>query len=126
MNRVRIDKWLWAARFFKTRSQAHAAVEAGKILIAGIRPKPARDVALGDLVEVRNEGGRFVVQVTGLAEKRGSAEIARGLYAETPESIAARDAERARRSQFAEPAMDIYARPTKRDRRDLARFTGKP
>ena len=125
MNGVRIDKWLWAARFFKTRSQAHAAVEAGKILIAGIRPKPARDVALGDLIEVRNEGGRLVVVVTGLAEKRGSAEVARGLYTETPESLAAREAERTRRTQFAEPAEEIFARPTKRDQRSLARFTGK-
>ena len=123
---VRIDKWLWAARFFKTRSLAHAAVESGKVLIAGFRPKPARDVALGDMVEVRNEGGHYVVQVTGLAEKRGSAEIARSLYAETAQSIAAREAERAKRIQFAEPAIDIFARPTKRDRRSLARFTGKP
>ena len=119
---VRIDKWLWAARFYKTRSLAQAALEAGKVMLNDLRPKPAREVVPGDRLAIRNEGGVYLVTITGLAEKRGSAVVAKGLYLESPESVAARAAEVARRQLFAEPAQQIFARPTKRDRRSLETF----
>jgi ribosome-associated heat shock protein Hsp15 len=121
---VRIDKWLWAARFFKTRSQATAAVEAGHVKWKGERVKPARHVAPGDLLEIRTPGGLFIVVIKALGERRGSAQAAQALYDETPDSRAAREAERERTRRFADPAREIFARPTKRDRRDLDRFRG--
>src|SRR3954447_20937886 len=88
---VRIDKWLWAARFFKTRSAATEAVVGGRVHVGGERVKPARDVHAGDTLEIGVDDRRYVVVVTGLAEKRGPASVAANLYAETPESIAARE-----------------------------------
>ena len=120
---VRVDLWLWAARFYKTRSLAQTAVEGNKVRLNDLRPKVAKDVKIGDVVEVQNEGGLFTVSVIGLANKRGSAEIARTLYIEADESIAKREAETLRRREHHEPASHIFARPTKRDRRSLDRFT---
>ena len=122
MSGVRIDKWLWAARFFKTRSLATDAVSGGKIKLNGTATKPARDVKAGDRLEIFNGETRWEVVVQALSEKRGPATEARQLYEETAESIAAREAEQMRRKFTVEPAADIHGRPTKRDRRRLDRF----
>ena len=123
--RVRLDKWLWAARFFKHRSLATEAVDGGKIQLNGIRVKPAKDVKIGDRVDIQIADSRYTVIVRGIAEKRGSASIAQGLYEETPESIAAREAGHEERRLAATPGADLHGRPTKRDRRQIGRFTGE-
>ena len=124
-DRVRLDKWLWAARFFKHRSLATEAVDGGKVQLNGIRVKPAKDVKIGDRVDVQIADSRYTVIVRGIAEKRGSATIAQGLYEETPESIAAREAGHEERRLAATPGADLHGRPTKRDRRQIGRFTGE-
>lgn len=116
---VRIDKWLWAARFFKTRSLATDAVDGGKVRLNGERVKPARSVKVGDLLDIDNGSTEWQVVVQDLADKRGSAAIAQALYAETEESVAAREKKAEQRKYFREPAETIKGRPTKRDRRDL-------
>ena len=118
-DRVRIDKWLWAARFFKTRSLATAAVESGKVQLAGERIKPAQPLKSGELIQIDNGSTRWEVRVLALSEVRGSASIAQTLYAETEESLAARQKEAEQRKYFREPAAAIKGRPTKRDRRLL-------
>ena len=123
MSGVRIDKWLWAARFFKTRSLATDAVSGGKIRLNGAPTKPAREVKIGDRLDVFNGDTRWEVVVQALSEKRGPASEARLLYAETAESITAREAEQSRRKFEHEPAAEIHGRPTKRDRRQLNRFS---
>ena len=122
MSGVRIDKWLWAARFFKTRSLATDAVTGGKIKLNGAPTKPARDVKPGDRLDIFNGDTRWEVVVLALSEKRGPASAARLLYDETPESVTARDAEQVRRRLEVEPAADLHGRPTKRDRRQMDRF----
>ncbi|HEY8607205.1 MAG TPA: RNA-binding S4 domain-containing protein [Noviherbaspirillum sp.] len=119
---VRIDKWLWAARFFKTRSLATDAVDGGKVKLNGERVKPARGVKPGDRLEIDNGATEWEVVVTGLADKRGSATIAQGLYTETENSIAERQRKAEQRKLFREPGEAIKGRPTKRDRRQLDRF----
>ncbi|WP_153161932.1 RNA-binding S4 domain-containing protein [Zoogloea sp. 1C4] len=121
-DRTRLDKWLWAARFFKHRTLATDAVEGGKVQLNGIRVKPAKDVKIGDRVEIQLAEARFTLIVTGIAEKRGSATVAQTLYAETPESIAARETAREERKFAATPGADLHGRPTKRDRRLIGRF----
>ncbi|HEY6772341.1 MAG TPA: RNA-binding S4 domain-containing protein [Oxalicibacterium sp.] len=121
MEQVRIDKWLWAARFFKTRSLATDAVDAGRVRLDGERIKPARNVKCGDLLQIDNGSTEWEVEVRALADKRGSAEIAQKLYVETASSIAKRQQETERRRYFHEPAQEIKGRPTKRDRRMLDR-----
>jgi len=116
---VRIDKWLWAARFFKTRSAATEAVTGGHVHANGERVKPARDVKIGDRLEIRRGQQRFTVVVTGLAERRGSASAAAELYEETPESIADREKRRDERRLSKPLGADLSERPTKRDRRRL-------
>ncbi|WP_293776227.1 RNA-binding S4 domain-containing protein [uncultured Oxalicibacterium sp.] len=123
MEQLRIDKWLWAARFFKTRSLATDAVERGKVRIAGERVKPARVARLGEIVQVDNGSTEWEVVVRALSGVRGPAEKARLLYEETAESIAAREREAERRRLFREPGVEIKGRPTKRDRRLLDRAT---
>jgi len=118
---VRIDKWLWAGRFFKTRSLASDAVSGGKVKLNGAAAKPAREVKPGDRLEIHNGDTRWEVIVQGLSEKRGPAPEARLLYEETAASIAAREAEQQRRKFTIEPAADLHGRPTKRDRRQLQR-----
>lgn len=118
---VRIDKWLWAARFFKTRSLATAAVESGKIRINEERTKPSRSVKPGDILDIDNGSAEWQVVVRDLADKRGSASIAQALYEETQFSIERRRRESERRKYFQEPGADIKGRPTKRDRRLLDR-----
>lgn len=121
-DRTRLDKWLWAARFFKHRTLATDAVEGGKVQLNGIRVKPAKDVKIGDRVEIQLAEARFTLIVTGIAEKRGSATVAQMLYTETPESIAARETAREERKFAATPGADLHGRPTKRDRRLIGRF----
>jgi len=121
--RVRIDKWLWAARFFKTRSLAAEAVAAGKVEVNEERVKPAKLIQLGDLVSVRLGPYLHAVHVRGLSERRGPASVAATLYEETAESAAAR-AKLAEQLRMA-PAAFVYeekGRPTKRDRREIDRF----
>lgn len=122
MTGIRIDKWLWAARFFKTRSLATDAVGGGRVKLNGAPVKPAREVKVGDRLAIFNGDTRWEVSVLGLSEKRGPAPAARLLYAETPESIAAREAEQLRRKFTQEPAAEIHGRPTKRDRRRIERL----
>ena len=122
---VRIDKWLWAARFFKTRTLAQDAVAGGRIRMNGDRVKPAKDVKPGDAVEIRIGEHDWSVQVTALADKRGSADLARTLYAETPDSIARRAALAAdRKAMFSGEWAVRTGRPTKRDRRETDRLRG--
>ena len=122
--RMRIDKWLWAARFFKTHSLAADAVERARVRIGGAVVKPAKDVRVGDLVEVDIERVIWSVRVLGICEVRGPASMAQTLYAETPESQAKRAAEAERRKTFREPAEALQGRPTKRDRRVIDKFSG--
>ena len=116
---MRVDKWLWAARFFKTRSAATDAVTGGHVHVNGERVKPARDVKQGDRLEIRRGQQRFTVVVTGLADRRGSATGAAELYEETPESIADREKRRDERRLARPIGADLSERPTKRDRRRL-------
>jgi ribosome-associated heat shock protein Hsp15 len=125
MNSVRIDKWLWAARFFKTRSMAGRACELGRIQSNGQLAKPAREVKIGDMLRVTNDGGDFQVEVLQLSEVRGPASVAQALYRETEASKEARlkaAAERKAAMQF-EPMPT--GRPSKRDRRRIIQFRGR-
>lgn len=119
MERARIDKWLWAARFFKTRSAATQAVVGGRAQVNGVRVKPSHEVHPGDRVEVTTRLERRTVDVVAIADKRGPAAAASALYAETPESV--RDRERAalERRLATPPGMGFGGRPTKLDRRRL-------
>jgi ribosome-associated heat shock protein Hsp15 len=125
MNSVRIDKWLWAARFFKTRSLASRACELGRVQSNGQPAKAARDVRIGDKLRVTNEGGEFQVEVLVLSDVRGPASVAQTMYRETEESRELRmkaAAERKAMKQFEElPA----GRPSKRDRRRIIQFRGR-
>jgi ribosome-associated heat shock protein Hsp15 len=125
MTAVRMDKWLWAARFFKTRSLAAKACDLGRIQSNGQPAKPARDVRIGDMLRVTNGGGDFQVEVLLLGDVRGPASVAQTLYRETEESKELRlkvAAERRAMKQFEElPA----GRPSKRDRRRIIQFRGR-
>jgi ribosome-associated heat shock protein Hsp15 len=122
MDSVRIDKWLWAARFYKTRGLAQDAIEKGRVKVAGERIKPARSLRLGELVIVDQGEWEREVTVLGLSESRGPAPVAQALYADTPESVAAKEKARQRRVMFVEPAELLKGRPSKRDRRELDRL----
>jgi ribosome-associated heat shock protein Hsp15 len=124
MKSVRIDKWLWAARFFKTRALAAKACDLGRIRSRDIEAKPARDVHVGDMLRIKTEGGDFEVEVLALSEIRGPSSVAHTLYRET-------DASKELRQKLAEKrkAMQQYAplperRPSKRDRRRIIQFRG--
>jgi ribosome-associated heat shock protein Hsp15 len=119
VDRVRIDKWLWAARFFKTRGAATEAVLGGHVQVNGIRVKPARDVVVGDRLEITRSHERWTVVVTGLADRRGPASVAASLYEETPASAEERKRRRDERRLARPVGADLSARPTKRDRRRL-------
>ena len=121
--KVRLDKWLWAARFFKTRSLAVDAIEAGKVQVNGERAKRAKLIQVGNEVRVRHGPYEHVVTVTGVSDRRGSATVAATLYTETPQSIAHRE----RLQQQMRDASGEWekGKPTKRDRRELDRFKGK-
>jgi len=120
---VRIDKWLWAARFFKTRALAQDAIEHGQVLIGDDRVKLARPVRLGDQIRVRIADSERTVVVCGLSDQRGPAPVAQSLYEETDESVRNGAQRAAWRRANPEPAHAIRGgRPTKRDRRDLERL----
>ena len=120
---MRLDKWLWAARFFKTRSLAQQAVVGGRVQLNGVRTKPAHEVKAGDMVDVRVGEWRWEVKLKALAERRGPAEEARKLYDETAASRAERQRRGDLRRWGAEPAAELKGRPTKRDRRQIDDFT---
>ncbi|MGP8175015.1 MAG: RNA-binding S4 domain-containing protein [Terracidiphilus sp.] len=124
MASVRIDKWLWAARFFRTRALAQKACDLGRIHSNGIQAKPAREVRVGDLLTVRNEGGEFLVEVLLLSEMRGPAAVAQTLYRETEASKAARLKAAEERKAMQEFAPLPERRPSKRDRRRIIQFRG--
>ncbi|WP_235840043.1 RNA-binding S4 domain-containing protein [Derxia lacustris] len=122
--RVRLDKWLWAARFFKTRSLATEACQAGRIKLNGSVVKPAHDVRCGDWLLVRSPGGEFELQVLGVSDVRGPAPVAQALYAETEASRKTREREAEQHKLAPEPSVQLHGRPTKRDRRDMERWRG--
>jgi ribosome-associated heat shock protein Hsp15 len=122
---VRIDKWLWAARFFKTRSGAQQAIEGGKVKLNGERTKPAKDLKPGDELAIHIGAYEWTVKVAQLSAQRGPATVARTLYEESEESREKRSLEVEKRRRFHEPASARKGRPTKRDRRDLERFQDK-
>jgi ribosome-associated heat shock protein Hsp15 len=119
---VRLDKWLWAARFFKTRSLATEAVNGGKVELNGLRPKPSKDVKVGDQLRVRL--GPFIHEITvrALSERRGPASMAALLFAEMPESIAARERLREQHRLAPVAQYEDGGRPTKKDRRAMSAF----
>lgn len=122
VDHLRLDKWLWAARLYKTRALAADEVGRGRVRVNGQDAKPARDLKVGDRVEVRQDGLWRVFVVQALSTVRGPAPLARGLYEETPESVEARRQAAEARRLAAEPALSIeQGRPTKRDRRDIER-----
>jgi ribosome-associated heat shock protein Hsp15 len=121
--RLRIDKWLWAARFFKTRSLASDAVEKGRARIGGANVKPAKEVRVGDIVEIDIEHVMWQVEVLGICEVRGPAPVAQTLYAETEAGKTKRLAEGERRKTYREPAANLQGRPTKRDRRTIDKLS---
>ena len=119
MTSVRVDKWLWAARFFKTRSAATEAVDGGRVHVNGGRVKPSKEIRVADVVEVRIAELRRTVVVKAVAEKRGPARVAATLYEETAESIDARERFAAERKLTRPPGADLGARPTKQARRRM-------
>ncbi|MBX9611821.1 MAG: RNA-binding S4 domain-containing protein [Burkholderiales bacterium] len=125
MNSLRIDKWLWAARFYKTRSLATDEIGKGRVQVNGQDVKPAREVRVGDEITVRQGMVTRVVQVRGLSLQRGPAPVAQMLYAETAESLLTREQAAEQRRLAPEPAQTLtHGRPTKRDRRDLQQAWG--
>ena len=119
--KFRIDKWIWAARFCKTRSLAIDAIECGKVLINKVRVKPAKEVKVGDTLDIHIGQTQFVVEVLGVSNKRGSASIAQKLYIETEESSQRRETI-AVRLKASPPPFSFKGRPSKRDRREIDRL----
>jgi len=119
VQQVRIDKWLWAARFFKTRGAATEAVLGGHVEVGGERVKPSKEVRVGDTVEVSRGQVRWTVVVGALADRRGPARVAATLYDETPEALAARERQRLELRLARPPGADLGARPTKQARRRI-------
>ncbi len=120
---MRLDKWLWAARLYKTRSLAAAEVTMGRVSVTGLAAKPAREVRAGDLLLLRQGPVQRTLEVRGVSAQRGPAPVAQLLYAETADSLAARAAAADRRRMGVEPADSLAeGRPTKRDRRQLAEW----
>jgi len=122
---VRLDKWLWAARFFKTRAQASQAVAGGKVQVGGLRVKPSRSVAVGDGLRIQKEQEEFAIVVLAISGQRRGAPEAQLLYEETPDSIAARTEARESRRLLRVVGAAPSGRPGKRDRRLIRRFTKK-
>jgi ribosome-associated heat shock protein Hsp15 len=125
LGRLRIDKWLWAARFYKTRSLAARAVEGGKVKLNGERAKPGKGVRPGDRLEVRSGELQWLVEVRAVSARRGPAPEAAKLYAEDKESRSRRERMLLMRRAGPHPAQGTHGRPTKRDRRMIHRFTGE-
>lgn len=127
MDKLRIDKWLWAARFYKTRSLATDEITKGRVQVNGQDAKPSREVKPGDTVTVRSGPVVRTVQVLGLSNLRGPAPVAQALYAETPDSLATRTLAAEQRRLAPEPAhAQTQGRPTKRDRRQLQGLQADP
>jgi len=123
MERLRIDKWLWAARFYKTRSLACEEIDKGRVHVNGVAVKPAREVKPGDLIELRSAAITRSVTVNSISDKRGSATVAALLFQETETSIARRKLVAEQRRLAPEPALSLtQGRPTKRDRRDVEKL----
>ena len=122
MTSVRMDKWLWAARFFKTRALASKACDLGRIRTNGVEAKPAREVRVGDMLQVKNEGGEFEIEVLQLSEMRGPAAVAQTLYRETDASKEARQRVAEERKAMQQFAPIPARRPSKRDRRRIIQF----
>ena len=118
---MRLDKWLWAARFFKTRSQATDAVDGGHVEVNGERAKPAKHLSVGDELRIRLNQNTFVIHVQGFAERRGPASEARLLYQETDTSRTERERLAEQRRLAPAPAFEDGGRPTKKDRRNMAK-----
>ena len=116
---MRLDKWLWAARFYKTRSLATDAIEHGRVLLNGARSKPARELHVDDRLVITKDETRWEITVRDLSEKRGPAVEAQKLYAESEESQLTREQQRENRPLTVDPSKEIHGRPTKRDRRKL-------
>lgn len=125
MDTVRMDKWLWAARFFKTRALAAKACDLGRIATNGQTAKAAKDVRVGDALQVKNEGGEFGVEVLGLSEVRGPAAVAQTLYRETEASRAMREKVAAERKIMQMFEVLPEGRPSKQNRRKLNRLRGR-
>lgn len=123
-DKTRLDKWLWAARFYKTRSLAVQEIGKGRVLVNGQSAKPAREVTINDLIIIRKEDPATHVRVLTISAVRGPAAVARLLYEETPESVAARERAAEMRRLAPEPSNEIAGRPTKRDRRLIDRMRG--
>jgi ribosome-associated heat shock protein Hsp15 len=121
--KVRIDKWLWAARFFKTRGLAREAIKGGKVQIDGHRVKPGRTLATGDRLTIRRGEDEFEVTVTDLGERRLSAPLAQQKYVEDPASVARRETAAAQRKLDQQARAERQGRPDKRQRRQIVRFT---
>jgi ribosome-associated heat shock protein Hsp15 len=125
MKEMRMDKWLWAARFFKTRALAVKACELGRVESNGVHAKPAREVKVGEMLRVKNDGGEFQVEVLGLSEMRGPAGVAQALYRETEASKVAR-AKAAEERKAAGGFEFLHdGKPSKRDRREIDRLRGR-
>ena len=125
LSKMRLDKWLWAARFFKTRSLATQAIEHGRVKLNDEHAKPAREIKPGDRLEIQMTDASWMLVVRGLSVQRGPASVAQRLYEESPESVARRQQQAAERKQTAHPAAAVKGRPTKRARRQIHRFTGE-
>lgn len=126
INAVRLDKWLWAARFYKTRSLATDAIKGGKVHVNGQRVKPSKTAEIGQRVLINKSALRCEVEIVALSEQRQSFTIAQTLYEETAESIAKREAEAVLRKLANESTPKTNRRPTKRDRRKIIQFTDQP
>jgi ribosome-associated heat shock protein Hsp15 len=122
---TRVDKWLWAARFYKTRSLATEAVAGGKVEVNGDSAKPSKSVKPGDRIRLRLGPVEYLLTVKAIGERRGSVPAARALYDESPESIAERERVASQRRLAAPPAYDEKGKPSKRDRRLMDRWRGK-
>jgi ribosome-associated heat shock protein Hsp15 len=125
MDAVRMDKWLWAARFFKSRAMASRACELGRIESNGVRAKPAREVHPGDHLKIESDSGRFEIEILGVSHIRGPASVAQALYRETEASREARLRAAEERKSMQQFAPVPVQRPSKRDRRRIIRFRGR-
>ena len=125
MTGTRIDKWLWAARFFKTRALAARACELGRVQSHGQPVKPAREVRIADMLRITNDTGDFEIEVRGLSESRGPASVARTLYCETEASQEQRQKVAAQRRAMRDFEQLPAGRPSKRDRRRIIQFRGR-
>ena len=121
MDKVRIDKWLWAARFFKTRALAKNAIENGKVQINGQKPKPSRMLDVGETLSVRQGYDKKILEVIALSDQRRGAPEAQNLYRETEDSIAAREKQQAQRKAFNQ-SIPQHEKPNKKQRRQIHRF----